>query len=195
MNELKQKAWLLIVIAILATAKFIIIPIVDWQNIQLAEIQLLKKKLAKTQYILANKEKIEKINHQLRKELAKSNTLFFSFPSDSLFKLEQQKMLESLLTQFSLTSQNIGWKNITKLAEFNLQKFQVEVKISGKTINVIELMTELETMLPRIEIENFNISIKKQQKSDLGFSTGRMTLNLYSQITDKKTLTINGSQR
>jgi len=179
MAELKQHALLLMFIALLLVVKFIIIPVFDWQNDVLAKITLLEKKQHKIDKVLLHKDDNTQLNNQLTSVLKQVDGMFFPFQTEANFKLNQQKMLESLLTKHNLTTQNIGWKTSSSFAELDLVRYPIDIRFTGKTTDVIEFIAALEANKQRVEIKTFNLSFKGQREKSLGRINGNITLYLF----------------
>jgi len=177
MAELKQHAWLLSLVALLLIVKFIIVPIFDWQDMKLAKIILLEKKQAKIDNVLTKKS--NNVNADLDLTLAQANKIFFSFQPSAAFKLEQQKMLESMLEKHKVKPINIGWKTSTFFEQLQITRYPLNVQFTGKTIDIIKFLTAIEAKENRIEIESLNLSIKGQRTNTLGRVNGSITLNFF----------------
>jgi hypothetical protein len=186
MNELKQKSWLLILLAVLVVIKFIIVPIIDWQTDSLSEIALQQKKLNKMQYLLNNQQKITDQNRQIQHILDTAQTYFFHENDEASFKLNQQKLIEQLITKFSLSSQHIGWSEVIERSPHGIDKYQVEIKVKGKTVDVIRLMADIESHTPRIAISNFNLSLNNKLSNDLGTTDGKISLELFNYLQNNQ---------
>jgi len=179
MAELKKHAWLLIIIAILALIKFAVIPIFTWQDSLLADITLLEKKQNKIDTLLKYQEANSRINKQLTQLLLPTKALFYPPQKESAFKLKQQEKLESLLAKHNLQVEHVGWQASTPFNKLAMVRYPIEIRFKGKTLNTIEFMTTLEKLIPRIEINDFNISFRGQINQNLGQVTAKITLYLY----------------
>jgi len=180
MAELKKHALLIAFIAILIVIKFVLIPVIEWQDNQLQEIRLLEKKQQKIDKVLLNTSKVENLNLQLNKVLLKVNTALFSYQKESIFKLNQQKMLEAMLKKHDLKLDRIGWKTSAEVSESAMIAYRLEMRLKGKTANVIQFITDLESHDKLIEINKFTVSFKGQNNKKLGTIIGNLTLQLYS---------------
>jgi len=185
MTELKQHAWLLSLVTVLLLAKFIVVPVFDWQAEKLAKITLLEKKQSKIAQLLGQKNNATGTNSALTTVLKQVDGLFSPFQTDTGFKLTQQKRLEALLVKHKLTTQNIGWKTPSVFKNLAMVRYPIELRFKGQTADVIEFMVALEARSELIEINDFNFSFKGQREQNLGSITGRMTLYLF--VNDSQT--------
>ncbi|MGL1957058.1 MAG: hypothetical protein OCD00_07055 [Colwellia sp.] len=179
MAELKQHAWLLVLLAFLLVAKFIIVPVYQWQDTQLAEISLLERKQGKISSVLKEKNNTAKFKHKLESALQQTDGLFFPFQEDAKFKLNQQKMLESLLSKYNLTVQHVGWQVARSKDSLLLTSYPILIRFSGKTTDAIKFLAAIEMNSQRIGVEEFNFSFKRQSDKALGRINGSVTLMLF----------------
>lgn len=179
MAELKKHALLLLILIILVSAKFIILPVIEWQNTIVADIKLLDKRSQKVTRVITQNDNTIKLNQLLSEEVKRGNELFFPYQTPSKFKLSQQKLIESLLDKYQLKSQNIGWQTSSELTSLYIIKHPLQLRFSGKTLDVIKFIAAIEKLEKNIEVIDFNLSLKKQNESSLGQCNGRVTLNFY----------------
>jgi hypothetical protein len=186
MSELKQHAWLLFLIAILVIAKFFVIPIFDWQNAVLSEITLLEKKQNKISNVLEQQDDNAKANAQLSLILTEVEQLFFPSQTEAIFKLEQQKVLESLLNKHNLNSENIGWQATNRIDLLDVIRYSIQIRFTGQSTDTIEFITALEANKQRIEVVDFNLTLKGQRAQKLGRMNASVTLFFYVNSHEKQ---------
>ena len=180
MAELKKHALLLSVMGFLLVIKFVIVPLMEWQEAIFVESAQLEKRLTKVEAVLANEDTISSGVLVLKREIAKVDALLFKSEAESIFKLEQQQLLEQLLESNELNASNFSWQAKTPLPELDAYKYQVNIRFDGKLANVINTLVALEAHTPWYEIENFNLTTKGNRNESLGFvSGGRVMLNIY----------------
>jgi len=179
MAELKQHAWLLTIIALLAVIKFVVLPVFAWQDNLLAEISLLEKKQNKINHVLRHSEKNKHLSDELTQLLAPANQLLYPLQTEASFKLQQQKMFETLLAKHKLTVQDVGWKAATPYDELAMVRYPIDIRFTGNTLDVIEFISELESATQRLAISSFNFSFKGQSEKRLGRVNGKVTLHLF----------------
>lgn len=179
MEELKKHAWLLALLTLLLVAKFIVVPIYQWQDKQQAEIYLLEAKQGKISKVLNEKDNTTKLKQKLEAVLKQTDGLIFPYQEDAKFKLNQQKMLEALLSQFNLTTQHVGWQVARSKDHLLLTSYPILIRFSGKTTDVIQFLAAIEANSQRIEVNEFNFSFKGQREKTLGRINGSVTLMLF----------------
>jgi len=180
MAELKKHALLLSLMAILIIAKFIVVPIFDWQNNELQNIKLLAKKQQKITQVLNGQDNTANSNATLKSINKLGDSIFFTYQTESAFKLKQQKMFESLLAKHYVQSERIGWQVTTELPNLSATQYQLQLSVKGQTHNVVSLLAELENHNKLIEIKDFNVNFKGQNEIALGQIFGDLTLRLYA---------------
>jgi hypothetical protein len=180
MIETKKHAALLAVVSILLIAKFIYIPIVDWQNTLHSEIQQQEKKLTKIDKVLKQKGKVTQANAQLEKLLTIKKSVFFPQAEETKFQLKQQKMLENLFEKSQLKLTKFAWRRTQQIVNLSASHHKLQVYFSGKTSHLMQLMSAIESYTPYIEVSDFVLNVKRQKGSLLGMVSGNLILHLYT---------------
>jgi Tfp pilus assembly protein PilO len=185
MQELKQHAWLLSLVALLVIAKFIIMPIFTWQDALLADIGVLTTKQKKISKVLANQHSNKQLGEKLLTTLKPVDGLFFPFQSDTRFKLSQQKMLEELLAEHNLNVGNVGWQVTTDLDMLGVTRYPISIRFTGKTADTINFIAAIERNSRHIEISKLNLTLKGQRGEGIGRINGNVTLRLFMEQSAK----------
>lgn len=180
MEELKKHGLLLPFMTLLIIAKFIVIPIFDWQNKQFQSIKLLEKRQQKITNVLSSEQQTNIINDSLIKINTQASKLFFPFQAESAFKLKQQKMFESLLAKKQVEIERIAWQVVTEFEYLAVKRYQLQLSIKGSTNQIVELFSAFENNEKLIDIKDFNVSFKGQRENTLGQLSGNVTLHLYA---------------
>jgi hypothetical protein len=180
MQELKRHAGLLSIIVFLLVIKFALLPIFDWQNTILLDINLQQKKLSKIEGILANTSQDKTFERKLAASSVKSQRVFFNDQEESTFKLEQQKIIEALFIKHKISATNIGWQVTTELQDIAAKNYQLGITIEGLSADIIALMVALEAYPQYINISDFYLTVKGQSAEQTGMMNGRFTLQLYA---------------
>jgi len=181
MDIFKEKPYLLTLLVGLILARFIGMPIVEWQDNQKLELQLESKRLAKAERAVSNQQTIAPLLEPLREKVQQNRDRLYPHQSENAFKLEQQKQLESLVQNYGLKVRGIGWLITKELDEFGLTLYQLQMRFIGDGVRFPNLMAELESRAQWVEIADFNFAFRRQSKTKIGESSGQMTLNFYMQ--------------
>lgn len=178
MEIFKQKPYLLTLLVVLASVKFIVMPILDWQNNKLVELRLSEKRLAKSEYAIANQDKIEPRLASLNEQVGATNSRLFPHQDENTFKLEQQKQLESLIARLGLKVNGIGWLNSTS-SDDAIMRYQMQLNVGGDGVKIPQLFAAIEGGERWISIDDFTVAFRRQGKQYIGESNARITLNYY----------------
>jgi len=179
MQAFKQYQVQLSFIALLVIIKFVIIPVFDWQDEQLIEIQLLQKKISRIDGVLENRGEIEQYRNQLEKLLADTDDVFLTSGNVATFQLEQQQWLEDKIKLHGLDVSNIGWSPQQTQAKFNVTAHNVQLNVDGKTIQIMSFLQDIQAQKNYIAIQAFSFNFKRQEKLNLGSASVRLNLVFY----------------
>ena len=180
-TEIQKNQTLLLIVAVLLLLKILVEPLINWQNQQIAVNANLAKKATKSEAVLAQQQQLEALKSQVTAHLQQLTPLYYPYQSDTQFKLTQQQRVEEYLNKHQIKVSNIGWQALLKLDQQQLIRHQMLLSLQGKTTDLIALMQELETLTPRINIVEFNVSLKGQDAESLGRVDGNARLVFYMQ--------------
>jgi hypothetical protein len=179
MNDLKKHALALSFIAILFSLKFILIPIIDWQNEQINSVLILERKIAKIENLLLSDDLFNEQHTNLSNALSNIEHGVFSYQEESTFQLQQQKIVESDLLKNALKISSIGWGNVVELDGLPLLQYPLEYRITGKTNKIIEYLIQLKTQDKLPDIKALNLSFRNQNQGELGSISARVRVTYY----------------
>ena len=135
---MKNNTVLIGVLVLLLVTKFIIVPIIDWQDSLIAETVKLERKITKSQKYLDNLPELIKHQKQLRKQLFEMKNQQETFVDVGLYKIEKQKQIEGLFNKHSLNIRTLNWRD-----EIETEKgvsISLNLQFKGSLKNVIELL-------------------------------------------------------
>jgi hypothetical protein len=181
MQDIKKHKIALSLIALLLIIKFVFVPVFEWQNETLLEVDLLQKQVSRIDNVLNNRQEIESYGDSLANSLAFSSELFLVSSDVSTFELEQQQWLELKIGEYELIAKNIGWSPSQKHAGSNLVAHNVQLNIDGNTSNIIKFIQDLQSQKYYIGVQAFNIRFKSQSGQSLGTGVTRLNLIFYRQ--------------
>ena len=182
MNELKKHRFLLALITLLLVIKFIIVPLMEWQDSMVIDLKAKEKKLAKIEKVLSEQSVVTADREKLELMLDNTEKLFFATQAESVFKLNQQQAFEKLLTKHQITTVNFSWEAKTELTPLKLIRYQIKTRLDGQFENLVSLYVDLENSKPWLQINDFNLSTSGNVDNSLGFvRSGNLTLSLYMQ--------------
>ena len=183
MNAIKEQSHLLLILGSILVVKFIFVPIMEWQDSKVIDIQLKKSQLSRYSYLLEQESRLELLKSQLTEYLTSAELRLLSSDSESVFELEKQQLLESLFMQFELETQNIGWQETVTLSEFGLIRRTMNVRLTGKVQSLMDLILAVEALEQKVAISNLSVQIVKQKQNQLGDFRGNVSFDFF--VTDK----------
>ena len=179
MDDLKKHSSALILICILALLKFVIFPIIEWQDKQIIEQSLMAKKLNKVEQLLSEKGALSLHNETLQERISRANALFFPYEEEDSFKLKKQKEVESVINDLGMSIKSIGWITVVEERSAPLTHFQMEFNVTGKSEQVINYLTSLSTQNEFVDTISLNIALKRQKPGRIGTMSTRLRLAFY----------------
>jgi len=179
MNDLKKHSLALSLIALLLFLKFVLIPLIQWQDNQITTVAMLERKIEKVENLLLSDNVLNEQYLALSNALSNLEQEIFSYQEESTFQLTQQKMVENNLLKSELKVSSIGWQNTVELAKLPLLQFSLEYRVSGKTNNVVEYLTQLKAQDRTPDIKALNFSFRNQSQGKLGSVSARIRVNYY----------------
>ncbi|RRS10090.1 hypothetical protein EAG18_03940 [Pseudoalteromonas sp. J010] len=180
-EQLKQYKVLLAVVALLATIKFAIVPLVTWQGEQVEHISQIQKRQIKASQIMMQLQDIEVAKQQVADVERVFKTMLFDWQAPSKFRIDTQKKLNQLLTEHKLSTVNIGWQPALKYQSAGLHKEQVRLNISGKLADFAAFLVMLEAQSPVVLVEYVDLNIRGLNAKETGNAEVSLLLSFYLQ--------------
>ena len=166
-------------LVILIVLKFLIVPLFDWQNSQLAQLANLQKRAVKSQNVIINQSQINQAQQTINAQLKAVNSLFVDYQRESEFKLAMQQQIEQTIANNQLQINTSSWLPSITVANNQLIRHQLRLNLKGKMRDFINLITLLESKTPKAELKSLNINLKGQNNESLGRVEGTVELAFY----------------
>lgn len=166
-------------LVILIALKFLIVPLFDWQNSQLAQLANLQKRAVKSQNVIVNQSQINQAQQTINAQLKAVNSLFVDYQRESEFKLAMQQQIEQTIANNQLQINTSSWLPSITVANNQLIRHQLRLNLKGKMRDFINLITLLESKTPKAELKSLNINLKGQNNESLGRVEGTVELAFY----------------
>lgn len=167
------------VLVILIALKFLIVPLFDWQNSQLAQLANLQKRAVKSQNVIINQSQINQAQQTINAQLKAVNSLFVDYQRESEFKLAMQQQIEQTIANNQLQINTSSWLPSITVANNQLIRHQLRLNLKGKMRDFISLIILLESQTPKAELKSVNINLKGQNNKSLGRVEGIIELAFY----------------
>jgi len=149
MNISLKSKWLLGLLVGLALLKFVIVPLLVWQEDKAINIGLLKDKISKGQNLLSNQQDLELSLaelQQVEQELYKN--ILSQDNSETAFQLRTQKAIDILLAKYDLSVRNSNW--LSPIDNGAVLEHRLELNLRGAVKDFALLTLEIEQQLPKI---------------------------------------------
>ena len=179
MNELKKYQFELSIILVLAILKFLVVPVLQWQDQTVEQTQLLQTRLSKAKSLLASKEQLESRSSQITERLEQLKAHIYEPESAQQLKLSIQKQVERMLQNYDLDVSSLGWQNVIDLEQAPLTKVQLEYTFTGSGQDVIAYLLKLSSQPKWADYESLNVNVRRQKPGRLGRMTVRSRVAFY----------------
>ena len=175
MSQIINQRSLLTLLMYMLCAKFLIVPVLDWQNQAVIDIKGKNKQLQKMKTLV--------IGRDIFAEAAKVSGLKLSYLQDALFKdtrslkLEAQTELLGIITNNGISVRNFNWVTDSSNSPRILR---AKVAYSGTMKQCIQMFWDI-SMSPRmIQVIGSRQQVKSFKGDALGSIEGSMTLEVYA---------------
>lgn len=176
MSSLLTKQNLIPVVAVLVLLKFIAVPVWEWQESKISEIQQLKGRLDRAELLSSKGGELQEVLEAAKESnVAKAKSLYIV---DDLAALKLNKMneLDQLLSSYNVRITSSSWMSETGDV---IKKFNLKVGVRGKTKEVIQAILALRKLEKLSSIDDLSIRIVKMQDKTLGDAGGSLVIGFY----------------
>lgn len=163
--------WLLGVAGALALARFVIVPWAETQNEQRQQLEVLTKRLDRSEGVVKNREAILAAQETLQKDADSVLKIFPSSPGDDEARLAAQRRITALATQSGLKVTLFDWLLNGEVEEAGLAYSRASVKLEGPLDKLILLHVELELALTFAAIREFEVNSRSQMDGPVSVAT------------------------
>ena len=177
MSILKNKPILIGLILVLVTIKFAILPIVNWQENKVLEIQKKNKQLKKGLALVDNQQDLAFELLTLQQFSLKQLQLVAGTENTAIqYQLNIQRKIEALIEKYELRSRSVSWLN--KVDRDGHEEHRLEVSLAGTFKGFISLLTEIEKQKPKLALLEFRSNISKMfpNRNELGQFSGKFVV-------------------
>lgn len=165
------------VLAVLLLARFILVPIFDWQQEQILAIETKQQRLVKTNNIIDRLPQINLALSELEANNLQQQQRYFEHASSNAFKLQLQQEIESVFTEHELKVTNFNW-----VVEIPGEISQARAKIAfeGTTANFALLQLAIAQFPKLLNIAQWTLQINRMNNRSLGKVRGSLLLTAYN---------------
>jgi hypothetical protein len=178
-TQVKTKT-LLPVVAILLLIKFVLAPVVEWQNETLIEIERYEKRNEKTQRLLNGETQLLSSLAAVDKEYKLQAEAYPRFNTIADFHIETKIVFDMLLKQNRLKVTQFFWHDSVDKAVFpGMQLGRFNVSFIGNFKDFALLQAKLGSSEKAFRIVNFSTQVKNQSDASVGTVNGTFTIETY----------------
>jgi len=177
MQPQNKRKLMLGVLAVLLVARFILVPILDWQQEQIKQITAKEQRLTKTNNIIARLPQIKVALAQLKQNNQQQQSHYFNQASPNTFKLQLQQKIETLFTQHHLKVTNFNW--VAEIDE-QIAKARARITFEGSTKDFAMLQLAIAQLPKLLNTNQWTLHIKRMNDHSLGNANGNIVLTAYN---------------
>jgi len=168
---------MLAVLAVLLIARFILVPVFEWQQEQIDQIAAKAQRLVKTEHIVKRLPQINEALAQLKQSNQQQQVHYFKHDSMNRFKLQLQQKIENIFSQSNIKVTNFNW-----VAETTEQITQARARVTfqGATKDFVLLQLAMAQLPELLNINQWDLHIKRMDTRSLGKANGNLVLTAYN---------------
>ncbi|MBQ4860836.1 hypothetical protein J8L98_03885 [Pseudoalteromonas sp. MMG013] len=178
-QQFKKYKLLLLVTLLLVVIKFIIVPIFNWQSVQISKAESQQLRLIKANSIIAQKESFILAADSARESLRQYKDALFDSEKINGFKIDKQKEISSYLKENNLTLLNIGWQPELQFLNAQLHREQVRLNIGGETHRVAQFIYFIENHSKLVSVEQLSFNIRGLTTDESGTAEASLLISFY----------------
>lgn len=179
MEELKNNSLAISLMIILTIIKFIVVPVMDWQNIKISEINLQARKLEKAENLLVHGEELLKTRQNLKLRVLTLKENFYEKQNQNVLQRKIQQTVEQELKALDLKVNTIGWQSKSIVDNTDLTQLRLEYRVEGKTVNVLKYLLNVNMKKNAPDVSILNLLFKTRAKGELGSVSAHIGLSFY----------------
>ena len=186
MQALRNYPYLTGLLVLLLVLKFLLVPLIQWQNETLWSIKQNHKRLSRADTATVNISANQRQLGTLKLQLEQIQSVFYPPQKEASFKLEQQQLLESVLAEHNFKVSNIGWTYSAQVLGQPLIKHQLSVSFDGQTFDLPNLYLALDNNSQWIDVLGFSFNLIGQNENSLGKFRGSLDLVFYQHAGNER---------
>ena len=178
-QQLKKYKLLLLITLLLIVIKFIIVPIFNWQSVQISKAESQQLRLIKANSIIAQKESFILAADSAKESLRQYEDALFDSEEINGFKIDKQKEISRYLKENNLTLLNIGWQPELQFLNAQLHREQVRLNVGGQTHSVAQFIYFIEHHSKLVSVEQLSLNIRGLTTDESGTAEASMLISFY----------------
>lgn len=168
---------LLAVLAVLLILRFVFVPVFEWQDETLAQVQQQKLQLEKAERVIERTEILQNSIDNLKGKIAAVEKNYYQQQSNNAFRLQIQQEMEKLFVEHNVKLKNFDWTNEV---EGLVTQNRATIAFDGNTIDLTKLQLTLAQSPVIIDIPQWRAVIKRMKEDSFGKVTGSLVITFFS---------------
>lgn len=172
-----SRSSLIFILVALIVLRFAVLPLVDWQQSRISDIQSKQVQLGKTIDLINSQSDYQQLALKLKAEKDKLAPLFYE--DDDNAKLQIQKDIEQIFSDHSVPIERFNWV-LDDRADSGLRSLRVLVGFKGQLDAVMKVLLDMSKHNKIARQVEWRQTLTKRRKTDVGQSRGHVTLEFYA---------------
>ena len=172
-----SRSSLIFILVALIVLRFAVLPLVDWQQSRISDIQSKQVQLGKTIDLINSQSDYQRLALKLKAEKDKLAPLFYE--DDDNAKLQIQKDIEQMFSDHSVPIERFNWV-LDDRADSGLRTLRVLVGFKGQLDAVMKVLLDVSKHNKIARQVEWRQTLTKKRKTDVGQSRGHVTLEFYA---------------
>lgn len=178
MSILEDKKLLIGILLFLVGIKFLLMPLFDWQDAKIEQIQRYNKQLNKGNFLVKNQQTmLETVNEIKQRSASLLNKVASKADTRVSYQLKVQKEVELLMEKYELRARSVTWLKSIKSGPFD--EHRLELSLAGSFKNYIRFLNEIESVSPKLNIIELRANVSKMfpKRNELGSFSGKVIVS------------------
>jgi len=171
---MQNKNTLLLILGGIILIKYMLMPIIEWQNDSVEQLVVLNKKLDKSLGFINELPRLEQEKVKLADFLKTIKLDVDTYQDISRYQLDKQREIEKVFAENKIIIKSFNWRDIVKIG--NGSQLKLMIRYSGKLKDFISLHMAISQFNRSVEVTNFGLNIRTQTDKSLGDITGSIVL-------------------
>lgn len=176
---------LLLILGLLIGLRFVVIPVLEWQQGQVIQLEQTLSQLNKAKAMIGAESAFTTKSKQTEQDILKTDEWFFD--STVMTKVNLQQQTERLFAQHNIQIEALDW--ILEDSQNNIHKKWLQLRIKGELPALAELKIALAQNMPRIYVQELRIRRQNSRKESIDSFQGNISLQFLlidNKVTPKK---------
>ena len=149
---------LLVVLAALLSIKFLMLPLMEWQDESIAALELTQQKLQRAEGLLAKKEALQAEQRLMQKQLEQALAGVPVVSDVQQIRIETLQKMQRLLEPSGVTVSLFDIASEQSLADTGVSAAILNIELKGKLPQLALAHFELEQQFPNLVVNQFRLS-------------------------------------